>query len=140
MDFTTVLYGRYVIWRIVFLLVFSNEFSQLNNTAYCRLAGGTVLYFKTLVVRASLPLRMYCIKINFAVKALRDLIEKQADTNLDFKTAVDKFWGICKQSILDIRKMMIQHILTEDIFINIFNESQFHRENTAQCLYMRYNH
>ena len=25
--------------------------------------------------------------------------------------------------------MMIQHILTEDIFINIFNEAQFHREN-----------
>ncbi|MEH2012648.1 MAG: hypothetical protein V7K65_14245 [Nostoc sp.] len=25
--------------------------------------------------------------------------------------------------------MMIQHILTEDIFISIFNESQFHREN-----------
>jgi predicted helicase len=25
--------------------------------------------------------------------------------------------------------MIIQHILTEDIFINIFNESQFHQEN-----------
>ncbi|MEM1169967.1 MAG: hypothetical protein AAGJ08_13045 [Cyanobacteria bacterium P01_H01_bin.35] len=25
--------------------------------------------------------------------------------------------------------MIIQHILTEDIFLNIFNESQFHREN-----------
>jgi predicted helicase len=30
---------------------------------------------------------------------------------------------------LDVREMMIQHILTEDIFINIFNEAQFHREN-----------
>ena len=26
--------------------------------------------------------------------------------------------------------MLIQHILTEEIFITIFNESQFHRENT----------
>jgi predicted helicase len=29
----------------------------------------------------------------------------------------------------DIREMIIQHVLTEDIFITIFNESQFHREN-----------
>lgn len=69
------------------------------------------------------------------LKALRDLIDSQAETNLKYQTAVDKFWGICKQSInpeidlSDIREMMIQHILTEDIFINIFNESQFHREN-----------
>ena len=69
------------------------------------------------------------------LKALRDLIDKQADSNLNFQKAVDNFWGICKQSInpeinlLDVREMMIQHILTEDIFINIFNESQFHREN-----------
>ncbi|MGB3655356.1 MAG: type ISP restriction/modification enzyme, partial [Rivularia sp. (in: cyanobacteria)] len=32
-------------------------------------------------------------------------------------------------NLSDIREMMIQHILTEDIFINIYNESQFHREN-----------
>ncbi len=25
--------------------------------------------------------------------------------------------------------MIIQHILTEDIFLTVFNESQFHREN-----------
>ncbi len=69
------------------------------------------------------------------LNALRDLIDSQVETNLNFKTAVDKFLGICKESInpeinlLDIREMMIQHILTEDIFINIYNESQFHREN-----------
>ncbi len=69
------------------------------------------------------------------LKALRDLIDSQAENNSGYKKAVDKFWGICKQSInpeidlSDIREMMIQHILTEDIFINIFNESQFHREN-----------
>ncbi len=69
------------------------------------------------------------------LNALRDLIDSQAIANLNFKTAVDKFLGICKESInpeinlSDIREMMIQHILTEDIFINIYNESQFHREN-----------
>ncbi|MEH2270540.1 MAG: type ISP restriction/modification enzyme [Nostoc sp.] len=69
------------------------------------------------------------------LNALRNLIDSQIETNTAFKIARAKFWSICKESInpevtlLDIREMMIQHILTEDIFISIFNESQFHREN-----------
>ncbi|MEH2248943.1 type ISP restriction/modification enzyme [Nostoc sp.] len=69
------------------------------------------------------------------LNALRDLIDSQIETNAAFQTARAKFWSICKESInpeitlLDVREMMIQHILTEDIFISIFNESQFHREN-----------
>jgi predicted helicase len=69
------------------------------------------------------------------LNALRNLIDSQIETNAAFKIARAKFWSICKESInpevtlLDIREMMIQHILTEDIFISIFNESQFHREN-----------
>ena len=66
---------------------------------------------------------------------LRNLINKQSETNRQFTEARDKFLAICRQSInpdlslLDVREMIIQHILTEDIFINIFNESQFHQEN-----------
>ena len=66
---------------------------------------------------------------------LRSLIDQQSTTNKPFQQARDKFWQVCRESIHpeisleDIREMMIQHILTEDIFINIFNESQFHREN-----------
>ncbi len=66
---------------------------------------------------------------------LRDLIEKQTETNKQFSDSKDKFLAICRQSInpevsfLDVREMIIQHILTEDIFISIFNETQFHREN-----------
>ena len=66
---------------------------------------------------------------------LRSLIDQQSTTNKPFQQARDKFWQICQDSINpeisleNIREMMIQHILTEDIFINIFNESQFHREN-----------
>ena len=69
------------------------------------------------------------------LEALRDLIDSQAETNVAFEAARGKFWEICKDSINpevtlpDIREMMIQHILTEDIFLNIFNESQFHKEN-----------
>ncbi|HYW19244.1 MAG TPA: type ISP restriction/modification enzyme [Nodularia sp. (in: cyanobacteria)] len=69
--------------------------------------------------------------------SLRDLIDNQGKNNVSFVAARNKFWDICKESInpeislFDIREMMIQHILTEDIFLNIFNESQFHRENNV---------
>jgi len=44
---------------------------------------------------------------------------------------------LCQDSInqkinrFDIREMIIQHILTEEIFLTVFNESQFHRENVV---------
>lgn len=66
---------------------------------------------------------------------LRSLIDEQSINNKPFQQARDKFLRVCRESIHpkisleDIREMMIQHILTEDIFINIFNEAQFHREN-----------
>ena len=55
--------------------------------------------------------------------------------NQKFIEARDKFLKVCQESINpditidDIREMIIQHILTEDIFNNIFNEGQFHQEN-----------
>jgi predicted helicase len=66
---------------------------------------------------------------------LRKMIDTQSINNRKFQQARDDFWQVCKDSIHpdisleDIREMIIQHILTEDIFISIFNESQFHREN-----------
>ncbi len=69
--------------------------------------------------------------------SLRKLIKCQEGNNILFENARDKFFNICQKSInpditlLDIQEMMIQHILTEDIFINIFSESQFHQENNV---------
>jgi predicted helicase len=69
------------------------------------------------------------------LETLRDLIAKESEINTNFLATRDKFLQICRNSInpnislLDVREMIIQHILTEDIFINIFNESQFHQEN-----------
>ncbi len=69
------------------------------------------------------------------LETLRALIGQQSENNEKFITARNKFLVICQQSINpevnaeDVREMIIQHILTEDIFTNIFNESQFHRDN-----------
>jgi Uma2 family endonuclease len=67
--------------------------------------------------------------------ALRGIIAQQEDSNIQFRERRNTFLEVCRQSInpeieiFDIHEMLIQHILTEDIFTNIFHEAQFHREN-----------
>jgi predicted helicase len=69
------------------------------------------------------------------VDSLRKMIDNQYATNNAYKMSVEDFFETCKQSInpeismSNIREMIIQHILTADIFDKIFGDSQFHREN-----------
>jgi predicted helicase len=66
---------------------------------------------------------------------LREQIDSEALSNKSFKKAKTAFLELCKNVInpyiteLDVREMIIQHVLTEDIFLTVFDESQFHREN-----------
>lgn len=45
------------------------------------------------------------------------------------------FLELCQEAInpsmeaADVREMIVQHVLTEDIFVTVFGEPQFHREN-----------
>ncbi|MCK5717355.1 MAG: N-6 DNA methylase, partial [Thiomargarita sp.] len=69
------------------------------------------------------------------VSTLRSTINDQ--NSPQFISAFKKLFMLCQDSInpeiaeLDIQEMIIQHILTEDIFLTVFNESQFHRENVV---------
>jgi len=73
--------------------------------------------------------------IPYILEALRGEIQKAERENKQFRQRRNTFLEVCRQSInpeieiFDIHEMLIQHILTEDIFTNIFHESQFHREN-----------
>ena len=68
-------------------------------------------------------------------ETLRGIIGAQEKTNIKFVKASEAFLKLCHESINpditseDVREMIIQHILTEDIFNTIFDETQFHREN-----------
>lgn len=67
--------------------------------------------------------------------ALQKMIDEQSAKNTEFQASVGAFWELCKEainpqiSLADIKEMLIQHILTEEIFVSIFSESQFHHEN-----------
>ncbi len=68
-------------------------------------------------------------------EVLRNIIIDQEKNNTAFLKASETFLKLCHDSINpninneDIREMIIQHILTEDVFNTIFDENQFHREN-----------
>ena len=66
---------------------------------------------------------------------LRESIEAAESDNPDYQAAAADFLDLCHQSIspdvsdADVREMLLQHILTRDIFLRVFGEDQFHREN-----------
>lgn len=76
------------------------------------------------------------------LEALRGKIDAAYTGNTAFLEAAEAFLAQAKQTInpvvseADVREMLIQHILTEEIFANVFNDSDFHRENNiARALY-----
>ncbi len=76
------------------------------------------------------------------LEALRQSIEKAYAGNKPFQAAARGFLKQAQETInpaitdADIREMLIQHILTEDIFARVFGEGDFHRENNvAKALY-----
>jgi len=70
-------------------------------------------------------------------ETIRGIIIAQENTNPEFTKAAGEFLALCHESINkditqdDVREMIIQHILTEDVFNTIFDETQFHRENNV---------
>ncbi|MEP6465851.1 MAG: type ISP restriction/modification enzyme [Parafilimonas sp.] len=68
-------------------------------------------------------------------ETIRRIIVEQETTNSNYIQSAETFLKLCHDSInpditiADVREMIIQHILTEDIFNTIFDETQFHREN-----------
>ena len=66
---------------------------------------------------------------------LRAAVEDAAATNREYQAAAAAFQELCQRTIgpavsaADVREMLLQHILTKDIFLRVFAEDQFHREN-----------
>ena len=71
------------------------------------------------------------------LKNLREAVEEAERGNVYFQESAQRFLTLCHQSIgpavteADVREMLLQHILTKDIFLRVFGEDQFHRENNV---------
>lgn len=74
--------------------------------------------------------------------ALRGKIDEAYAGNAPFRKAAEAFLKHARETInpavsdADVREMLIQHILTEEIFTHVFDQGDFHRENNiAKELY-----
>lgn len=69
--------------------------------------------------------------------ALRSMIETAHEGNPSFRMAEEKFLVHAQEAInpaltdADVREMLIQHILTEEIFAKVFDDSEFHQHNNV---------
>ncbi len=69
------------------------------------------------------------------VKTLREMIQKQGKANAPFRQRRSTFLELCRSAINpavtpdDVDEMLIQHILTEEIFLSIFSDTQLLDEN-----------
>ena len=68
---------------------------------------------------------------------LRETIVEAEANNADYRSAAAEFLEVCRQTIgpdvseENVREMLLQHILTKDIFLNVFADTQFHSENSV---------
>ena len=66
---------------------------------------------------------------------LRAVVTIAEQENPDYQAAAADFLAQCHKTIgpavneADVREMLLQHVLTKDIFYSVFREDQFHREN-----------
>ncbi len=69
--------------------------------------------------------------------ALRQMIDAAHDANPSFRLAEEKFLSHAQEAInpslteADVREMLIQHILTEEIFAKVFDDADFHQHNNV---------
>ena len=66
---------------------------------------------------------------------LRQAVADAEAGNAAYQASAARFLELCQRTIspavsaADVREMLLQHILTQDIFLRVFAEDQFHREN-----------
>jgi hypothetical protein len=97
-------------------------------TAYVSFEHPEVREFKAAVQR-------FKQDIPSIVHTLRGMIQQQGAANAAFRSRRDTFLTLCRSAINpavtpdDVDEMLIQHILTEEIFLSIFSDTQLLEEN-----------
>ncbi len=79
----------------------------------------------------------FTVDLPAVLKSLREMIEEAEKTNKGFSKAASEFLKHIKDAInpsltaADVREMLIQHILTEEVFASVFPNSPFHQDNNV---------
>ena len=122
------------------VVLFQSGFEKLradmqDEEALHRIINTFINYERPEVQNFRKAIELFKQDVPKVTETLRGIIEAQAKTNKKFTAKRHEFHELCKEAINplitvdDINEMMIQHILTADIFNTIFDEPHFHREN-----------
>jgi len=71
------------------------------------------------------------------LEALRGMIERAHTENSEFRKESERFLVHAQEAInpsltdADVREMLIQHVLTEEIFAKVFPDTPFHKDNNV---------
>ena len=79
--------------------------------------------------------QQFAADLPWVLENLRQAVAEAEESNDAYRDGVEKFLELCHRSIGpavsgdDVREMLLQHILTQDIFQRVFGEVQYHSEN-----------
>jgi predicted helicase len=102
-----------------------------------RLLGNFFQYERKEIAQFRKAVEQFKSDLPAVLTALRGMIEKSLAENSDFNRAAGRFLRHARETInpsvtdADVREMLIQHILTEDIFGKVFSHGEFHRQNNV---------
>ena len=81
--------------------------------------------------------QQFKIDLPTILNTLREVVQNAESTNEGYQQAAAAFLELCHLTIgptvseADVREMLLQHILTKDIFLRVFAEDQYHQENNV---------
>jgi predicted helicase len=81
--------------------------------------------------------RQFAADLPAVLERLREIIAEKRAASRDFARAELKFLDHSREAINpavteeDVQEMLIQHVLTEDIFAKVFDNPEFHRKNNV---------
>ncbi|MCO5184070.1 MAG: N-6 DNA methylase [Anaerolineae bacterium] len=109
--------------------------TMLNAAALDALLGRFVSYESREVRAFREAIERFKEDVPALAETLRDIIRTQYEKNARFRKEAALFLELAQEAInpavelADVREMLIQHILTQDIFNRIFDDPHFHQEN-----------
>lgn len=113
----------------------SMRINMRNPDELHRILNAFINFEKPEVRRFNEAIENFQKDIPAILKALREKIDAARKESATFASDGEKFLELCKAEInpditeADVREMMIQHILTSDIFNKVFGDAAFHRHN-----------
>jgi predicted helicase len=94
-------------------------------------------YERTEITEFRKAVEQFKTDLPMVLEALRSMIERAHKGEPDFRKAAEAFLKHAQEAInpslseADVREMLIQHILTEDVFAAVFPGTPFHQDNNV---------